>query len=720
MVRFMGYDIHVEHHEKPALHWSAGDTTIIPYWIYRVSPMLSFFISLALRRTENMTRRRISVVFYLLSALLAGGARESYAQDPMIHLEALVFDPLHFPELPTSGLKLGPENPTDRWIIQFHAPSNPEQRQMLMAKYGLRLEQYIPNSAYIERIPKADLAHLQETGLVRAVVPYHPFFKFSTRIGTIEFRTSERKHKAGFLLRAVLFDDADPATVAAAIQGIPGASQVQVQDFRPEGADARIELTLVSLARLPNIAWLEGVRWIEEVAEQIENNGNTPGTIQSGTPGTVPIWKEGLHGEGQIVGVIDGGQVDMTHCMFLDDIDNKPGKTHRKMLEVRGDTVTFHATFVAGIVAGDPSPKTFGGNRGNAWAARLVSGCSDEGIFRALVSNRLQGAKIHTNSWHDNTAGQGKPATYNQTAADTDTFLWNNQDHLVLGSMGNEGEEQGPPGTAKNAVAVNASSRDPDEMNLGDGTPGPTADGRRKPDVVAPGCQITSAIRSLGCIVKDWNDCATSWATPAAAAAAALIRQYYTEGWYPTGTKLPQNARPDASGALLKATLLNATIDMTGVDGYPSNDEGWGLIRLNDALYFPTAPRRLKVLDVLHAAGLETGKFQTLTVQVVSSIEPLKVTLVWSDAPGTTGSAISAVNNLDLKVIAPISTTYQGNVFAGGQSTSGGTPDTVNNVEQVLINNPVVGTWTIRVEAPRVSVGPRQGFAVVASGALAL
>lgn len=51
-------------------------------------------------------------------------------------------------------------------------------------------------------------------------------------------------------------------------------------------------------------------------------------------------------------------------------------------------------------------------------------------------------AFIHTNSWHDDTAGSGNPATYNQTSADVDTFTWNNEDHLVLGSAGNIGEER--------------------------------------------------------------------------------------------------------------------------------------------------------------------------------------------------------------------------------------------------------------------------------------
>ena len=89
-----------------------------------------------------------------------------------------------------------------------------------------------------------------------------------------------------------------------------------------------------------------------------------------------------------------------------------------------------------------------------------------------------------------------------------------------------------------------------------------------------------------------------------------------------------------------------------------------------------------------NADGLATGEFQAFTIDVAASTEPLKVTLVWSEPPGTAGAANPIVNNLDLTVIAPDSTTFLGNVFAGGQSTAGGAADTLNNVEQVLVNNP--------------------------------
>ena len=657
---------------------------------------------------------RYVVAFALMAVAGAAGAQETRGQDMRIHLEAATFDPLRGPGPIAPELRLSAAAPNERWIVQFRAPLTREQRSMLEAEFGLKLKDYVPNLAYLERVPADRLGRLRQSPLVRALTPYEPAFKVSPRIGRVPFRTEERKRMPGLWLRAILFEDADLERTAAAIRQLAGVSDVQVWDAREIGAPARIEFRLPSRSGLAAVARLEGVRFIEEVAEQIEDNGNTAGTIQSGTPGTTPIWDRGLHGEGQIVGVVDSGNLDINHCSFRDPVNNTPSPTHRKVLEVRGGSPVFHSTFVAGIVAGDDfnNPGT-GANRGNAWAARLVSGRRGEGIANALVSNRAQGATIHTNSWHDNTAGAGNPATYNQTAADVDAFTFNNQDHLVLGSMGNNGEEQGPPGTAKNAVGVNAARRDPNEMQVGDGNPGPTADGRRKPDVVTPGCLITSSTNGTACTLGLSNACATSWATPAAAATSALIRQYYAEGRHPSGTARPQNAFTP-SGALVKATLLNGTIDMTGVVGYPANNEGWGLARLENVLFFPGSPRHLRAWDVRHADGLATGEFHAYSVNVASNTEPLKVTLAWSDAPGTVGATATAVNNLDLSVIAPDGTTFLGNVFAGGQSTAGGAADAVNNVEQVLVNAPASGIWTIRVGAPAVNVGsPAQGYGAV-------
>jgi hypothetical protein len=77
---------------------------------------------------------------------------------------------------------------------------------------------------------------------------------------------------------------------------------------------------------------------------------------------------------------------------------------------------------------------------------------------------------------------------------------------------------------------------------------------------------------------------------------------------------------------------------------------------------------------------------------------------------------VKLVNDLDLEVEAPGGTLYKGNVFAGGQSTTGGSFDRLNVVEGVRLNSPPTGTYTIRVKGYNVPQGPNQPYALVSTG----
>jgi hypothetical protein len=207
-------------------------------------------------------------------------------------------------------------------------------------------------------------------------------------------------------------------------------------------------------------------------------------------------------------------------------------------------------------------------------------------------------------------------------------------------------------------------------------------------------------------------------ASPNAAAAAALVRQYFAQGWYPTGDrKTGRSMIP--TGALLKAVLLNCTVDMTGEPGYPNDLEGWGLIQLDRALTFPGSKRSLVVWDVRMEAGLTGRQSASHSLKVGARTEQLKITLVFTDhAPDPTAFKTPVVNNLDLKVTAPDRKVYRGNdLTAAGVSTPNGTTaDAVNTVEMVIVDNPALGTWRIDVEAKPVNTFTPQGYAVVASG----
>jgi Subtilase family len=667
-----------------------------------------------------------------------------------INMGGSAFDPLK-EKLDLSSVAIMGKVSTDvqPYVIQFKKSLTRYERTRIQAQYDLKLSEYIPKFAYLEMVTADTLKKLKRDRLLRAVVPYYSAFKLTPGIGERSFSTPERKKMKGLWLMMILFPEADPNLVVEALKRL-GISEVTLNDDRKIGGVTQIRFILSAKDKLTNIAEMKEVRSIQEVPEFRLDNGMTAGTIQSGTPGTTPIWDAGIHGENQIIGINDY-RVDIDHCFFQDNNGNPVGPTHRKVVGFRVDPthpVHRHGTFVAGIALGDDfhSPGTHI-HRGVAWAARMTYGDAQSlledhvgSMYFMLTDAANDGAFIHTNSWHTHLNEiPCLPALYDQIAYDVDRFVWNNEDHLVLGSAGNTGdpehrEELGPPGTAKNTVCVNATQTHPFEMDFGDGNIGPTADLRRKPDLMAPGCGINSAQVGTACSIVT-RDCATSWATPAAAGAATLIRQYYSEGFYPTGTQHP----PDAfipSGALLKATLLNGTIDVTGtvpthpcadptdpftLDGYPSDLEGWGLIRLNNVLHFPGSPRTLRVWDRRNGEGLISGENGFHIIEVQSSAQPLKITLVWSDPPPMDpNSNAPMVNNLDLEVESPdLSQTFLGNVFdATGVSTTGGTPDDVNNVEMVLVNNPAPGEWFVSVMGTEVNVGP-QGYALVATGDLA-
>jgi hypothetical protein len=163
---------------------------------------------------------------------------------------------------------------------------------------------------------------------------------------------------------------------------------------------------------------------------------------------------------------------------------------------------------------------------------------------------------------------------------------------------------------------------------------------------------------------------------------------------------------------------------MGGIAGYPSDREGWGRVLLNNTIRFGSdAQHALVISDVRNINGLQTGQSGHVTISNASAASPLHVTLAYADAPaqpqtGCGSPPLSmAVNNLDLIVTAPNGDVYRGNYFVGGVSAPGGTPDAINNLEQVLVASPQTGRWDIQVLGASVPQGP-QGYAVVITGAV--
>jgi Subtilase family len=479
---------------------------------------------------------------------------------------------------------------------------------------------------------------------------------------------------------------------------------------------------------------LPGVRWVEPTGRFRLNNATTTWVVQTNIENVRGLWDRGLRGEEQVIGHIDGA-IDMDHCFFRDSSGNTPGPSHRKVVGLRnadGGTIEIeHGTGSAGTAAGEdedhPTPSTapnqFNGHAprsklSHSYLGDLDSEGGSSTIRQFLDAAHADGARVHTNSWD-----QSQGSAYTQTSVDVDSFTWDEEEDLVVFSGQNDGSLL-PPATAKNVLVVNSCKQAPHQDEFASGSLAFTTDGRRKPDLVAPGHGIISAKAGTPCETAQFFG--ASSATPAVAGAAALVRQYYMQGFYPTGTAR-QLHRLVPTGALLKATLINATVPMSALYDYPGASDdgiGWGRLLLEQTLHFDGLARKLKLWDVRHERGLEHGEEKVHQVRVESGGEPLKITLVWTDPPGQPLQPF--VNDLDLSMVSPAGQIFLGNHFENGESAMGGEPDGKNTVEMLLVNQPAPGQWQIRVRATIVDQGkphahtsnPCQGYALVVSGAI--
>jgi subtilisin family serine protease len=649
------------------------------------------------------------------------------------------------------------------YIVQFSDSIHATWKEAVVEAGGM-VHGYMPDNALLVEMAEASVPTVGMIPTVRWIGAYRPEYKVQPTLALVQSRTRaevdtlEEEPPIHITIQTL-----SPAYVDEVADWIrqAGGEVFAVKQARRMGLiEARVHSDLIE-----DLSQQASVRWIEEYVESELHNDFA---VLDHHMNVEKVWSmHGLSGANQIVGHADTGlDIGTTNGMHPDFA----GRVLSAYAWGRpGDWSDPHAhgTHTAGSILGDGSASS-GQFRGVAYAARLVhqslldSGGGLGGLPLDLNDLYLQayadGARIHSDSW-----GAAVYGDYTSDAQESDEFMWDHKDMLLIFSAGNSGKDSnsdgvvdpdsiGSPGTAKNLLTVGAAENDrlpgsggyssyfwysawpssfprnpirTDYISSSDDGEhqgmaafsgrGPTDDGRIKPDLVGPGTDVISCRSQDSSAGTGWGAHAnsyyafsggTSMSTPLMAGAAALVREFY----------MTQGGITNPSAALIKGTLINGARSLspgqygTGADREipalprPNYVEGWGQPDLENTL-FPAAPSTLSARD---DGSLSTSQIDTFQIYVYAT-DKLSVTLAYTDYPGDPAAAVALVNDLDLLLTGPAGTTYYPN---GLES-----PDRLNNVEGIEISSPTSGLYGITVSGFNVPYGP-QPYALIISGGL--
>ncbi len=669
-----------------------------------------------------------------------------------------------------------PGNGVGYYLVQFQGPIAESDVDALEAM-GAEVFDYIPDYAFIVKMDNATRAAVEQMAQIRWVGLYQPAYRLApdllARAVDIEGEGAPAD-AAPLTLVVSVFRGEAVATVAASIQSLRGV----ILDQSQTKWQSKFKVTLPAGA-LVELASIPGVRWVErapqwELQNDIADNvmgvrevWDTHGLYGAGQ--TVAVCDSGLdQGSTAPASLHDdfenGSGVSRVVALY-DLVGGGDGAS---------DVNSGHGTHVAGSVLGNgdlsgatPSTHTYpeSAYAGMAPEASLIFQASEDNdtgelsgipfdLNNLFAQAATAGADLHTNSW-----GSDEASAYTTDSENVDEYMWDHKDFTILFAAANAGVDadsdgvvdlysMGSPATAKNCVTVGASENNrpsithtwggiwpadfPENPIYSDyvadditglaafSSRGPVLDYRYKPDIVAPGTFIAS-VRSSLAAETGWGVInahymymgGTSMATPLTAGAATIVRQFYTD--------VKGHSTPSA--ALIKATLINGATDIypgqygTGATQEipttrPTSIAGWGRVDIQNSI-FPTAPRTMTYVD--QTAGLSTTASDVYNYQITSSAEPFRVTLAWTDYPGSPAANGALVNDLDLTITGPGGTTYYPNNALLSNGSSSSTYDRVNNVEGIDIASPATGLYTVTVRGHNVPHGP-QPYALIASG----
>jgi len=342
-------------------------------------------------------------------------------------------------------------------------------------------------------------------------------------------------------------------------------------------------------------------------------------------------------------------------------------------------TVSSHASIMSTMIAGGANSWHLG--KGAAWGATISSSS-----FAVLLPDANSAYQQYNISVQNHSYGVGVESYYGADAAAYDASAIINGSLLHIFSSGNSGTSSASTGIytgingfanltgsfkmAKNILTVGAT--DSFGMVAALSSKGPAHDGRVKPELVAFGEDGSSGAAAL------------------VSGTSLLLQHLYKQ----VNGSLPPNS-------LIKAILINSADDVGNTEVDYKN--GFGSLNANNALKTLQASR-------FFAGSISNSSSQSFTITVPAGIKKLKATLVWNDPPAAPNATKALINDLDLELreisSGQIWQPWVLNPFPHVDSLvqlAKRKKDTLNNIEQITIDNPVGGNYQLKVTAFNVT-----------------
>jgi hypothetical protein len=270
-------------------------------------------------------------------------------------------------------------------------------------------------------------------------------------------------------------------------------------------------------------------------------------------------------------------------------------------------------------------------------------------------------------------------------------------------------------GTAKNILTIGAVN----PLGSGPYTPGnikmtafsswgPTDDGRIKPDLVADGVRVTSTSNTGNNSYTSLSG--TSMATPNVSGSLILLQELYN-----------QQYQHYMRSATLKALAIGTAAE-SGTSAGPDYSYGWGLLNMEAAAgAILNNGTKSKITENV----LTQGEQQFIDVTATGN-EPVTGTICWTDPEAAAISSSDALNNrtprllndLDLRATEGSSSYKPWVLDPANPSAPAVTGDNIlDNVEQVLITNPVAGSvYRFKISHKGVLKRGPQTYSIIITG----